>query len=315
MRFRELRSILQRVVLVGVPACTSSSPPQRCGNVGHYDVTIANPPPPMELRVESCRADVDTCPDLCQAVATEKSVIGSVTGCNVTFDAQHAYVSIDTTSFCGTGRMPVGLVPVHRERAADAGAWLARAAWLEAASVPAFVFLARELDLHGAPQALVGAALVAANDEIRHAALVGSLARRYGAQPPPAEVAGFAPRALEALAIENAVEGCVRETWGAALALRQSIDARDAEARAAFAAIANDEIRHAELGWAIDRWASERLDAAANARVDAARAAAARALLDSPPDPALPALGLPDEVEHRALRARAHAALWDGGVA
>jgi hypothetical protein len=320
MRFGELRSILQRVVLVGLPACTdsgSSVPPvQNCGTATHHDLTveIASAAPPMQLRIESCQVDADACPDVCAAMAT--NVNGTTTSCNVTFDSANAYIVMDTTSFCGgTGRMPAGLVAVLRDRRATAGAWLAHAAWLEAASVPAFVMLARELEAHRAPRELIAAALAAAGDEIRHAAIVGALARRYGAQPAPVEVAVQSPRSLEALAIENAVEGCVRETWGAALALWQSHSARDPEVRAAFAAIAGDELRHAELGWAIDRWARTRLDAAAVARIDAARAIAVNALLAAPPDPELGELGLPEAGAYRALRTRAHRALWTGGVA
>jgi len=317
MRFGELRSILQRVVLVGLPACTDSGTVQRCSGSYHYDYTvdIATAAPPMELRVESCRADVDACPDLCEALLAANNAQGSQTKCAVTFDATHAYAVIDTSTFCGTGRMPAGLVAVHRDRRATVGAWLAHAAWLEAASVPAFVLLARELEQHGAPRELIAAALIAARDEIRHTAIVGDLARRYGAQPSPAQVATVPPRTLEAIAIENAIEGCVRETWGAALALWQSHAARDPQARIAFSEIARDELRHAELGWAIDAWARTQLDDAAIARVAAARAVAVRALLEAPPDPELPELGIPDGREQLALRTRVHHVLWMGGVA
>ncbi len=317
MRFGELRSILQRVVLVGLPACTDTSTVNRCSAATHHDYTVdmASATPALQLRVESCRVDVDACPDLCSVLTDANQLPGTPTTCNVTFDSSHAYVAMDNTTFCGTGRVPAGLIAVHRDRRATAGAWLAHAAWLEAASVPAFVLLARELEAHGAPRELVAAALAAAKDEIRHAAMVGALARRYGAPPPPAEVATQPPRSLEALAIENAVEGCVRETWGAALALWQSHAARDPEARDAFATIARDELSHAELGWAIDCWAHTRLDAAAAARVAAARALAVRALLEAAFDPALPELGLPDARVQLALRTRVHHALWTGGVA
>ncbi len=313
MRFRQLREVLQCVVLAGLPACTIG-PSFHCDPT-HDELAIALPSdPPTQLRVESCRVDVDACTELCAYATSTSATVGTVT-CKVTFDAEHAYLSIDTQPRCVGGRMPAGLVQMPRDRVASPGAWLARVAWLEAASVPAFVFLARELEGHLAPRELIAAARAAVGDEIRHAALVGGLARRFGGQPAPAQVEAQAARSLEALAIENAVEGCVRETWGAALALRQSLAARDPEVRVAFAAIARDELRHAALGWAIDRWARTRLDDAARARVTLARAAAARALLDEPPDPEMPLLGLPDSREYRALRARVHDALWAGGVA
>lgn len=77
---------------------------------------------------------------------------------------------------------------------------------------------------------------------------------------------------LEELARANAVEGCVRETWGAAVATWQAQAAADPAIRAVMARIAPDETKHATLSRAIDRWAMRRLDAAARARVAAARA-------------------------------------------
>ena len=52
-------------------------------------------------------------------------------------------------------------------------------------------------------------------------------------------------RELEAIAIENAVEGCVRESFGALLATWQAKTAGDARVRAAMKRIARDETRHA----------------------------------------------------------------------
>jgi hypothetical protein len=77
-------------------------------------------------------------------------------------------------------------------------------------------------------------------------------------------------RSLEAIAAENAVEGVVRETFGAAVALWQAKHARDAEVRAALRRIADDECRHAELSWRVARWARTRLPREAHARIDAA---------------------------------------------
>ena len=64
----------------------------------------------------------------------------------------------------------------------DLGWWvvLIVAAWLEAASIPAFIYLARELDLHGAPSGLARAALAAARDEIRHARVMYRLLEGLG---------------------------------------------------------------------------------------------------------------------------------------
>jgi hypothetical protein len=74
------------------------------------------------------------------------------------------------------------------------------------------------------------------------------------------------------MAIENAVEGCVRETYGALVLAWQAAHAEDRELRGAFARVARDEARHAALSWALDRWLGARLEAPARARVTRARA-------------------------------------------
>lgn len=177
--------------------------------------------------------------------------------------------------FVCEGRRPEGLCSdgaVSRQ-VPILGALFAKMAHLEAASVPAFERLAEELAAHGAPARLVRAARRAALEEVRHARSMAELAERHGAEMPEVTVAPFSARSLEALALENAVEGCVRETFGALLAGWQARGAEDAAVREALAAIAPDEQRHAELSWAIDAWAQGRLSPDARARIQAARRA------------------------------------------
>ena len=81
-------------------------------------------------------------------------------------------------------------------------------------------------------------------------------------------------RSLEALAIENAVEACVGETWSALVASWQAIHAPSEELRSTFSKIASDETRHAELARDLHAWAMDRLDADAQGRVHAAAEAA-----------------------------------------
>ena len=100
MRFRDLRKILLGAVLAALPAC-SGSPPVPCGGPvtnSHYDVTVSKPSPSLQFHIESCRLDADACPDLCNAVVQSSNVSGSVTKCEISFDAQNTYASIDTTS-------------------------------------------------------------------------------------------------------------------------------------------------------------------------------------------------------------------------
>jgi hypothetical protein len=152
-------------------------------------------------------------------------------------------------------------------------------AHLEAASVPAFAHLERELRAHGAPERLLAGARRARLDEERHACMMSDLARAAGARMPVVEVAPMAVRPLDEIAIENAVEGCVREALGALAASEQARTARDPVLSTVLAGIAVDEARHASLAWAVDRWASRGLSAAARRRVHAARLTEARSLL------------------------------------
>lgn len=329
MQFRELRRTLQSIVLATLPAaCGVGSVGDSldgetsgdCGKTVAKAFVFHTPSdPPLDLRVESCRVDADACGDLC-ALLMSRAGLNYPDNCAVRFDGPDVevyasyWVAIAGPGCPAEGRRPAGLVTPRGLVASNAvGAWLAQAAWLEAASIPAFVYLARELDACGAPRGLARAALAAARDEIRHAQVMSLLARRFGATPPIADVPQPKPRSLEEMAIENAVEGCVRETWGALVAMWQANRARDAELRSVFAAISVDEARHAALAWQIDQWIRTRLDAPAHARIDAARQAAIRELFDGGDSEALAILGLPHGLEATRLIERTQQSLW--GVA
>jgi hypothetical protein len=173
---------------------------------------------------------------------------------------------------CATdGRVPEGLQEARVEARCALGAHFAEMAWLEAASVPAFLRLADELKAHGAPEALIRAARRSAGDEVRHTRAAGELARRHGASVPEVELEPFSERSLEEMLLENAREGCVRETYGAVVAAWQAQHAQDAQVREELRRIAADELRHSELAWAVADWAAERLTPEAQQRVRDAR--------------------------------------------
>jgi hypothetical protein len=86
-----------------------------------------------------------------------------------------------------------------------------------------------------------------------------------------------AARPLCDIAVENAVEGCVRETYGALAASWQAVKAADPEVRDAMRTIARDEVRHAALSFRLHRWLAPRLGAEDQARI---RAEARRAIED-----------------------------------
>jgi hypothetical protein len=185
--------------------------------------------------------------------------------------------------FGGGGRRPVGLRQPRTLRAPASStcrvaAYFAQMAHDEAASVHAFVRMQDELSRHGAPLALVAAATRSARDERRHARVMARRAHALGASVAPARVRRRSERSLEAIARENAVEGCVRETFGALLMRWQAAHATDASLRRSFGRIAADETRHAALSWEVARWADARIDARARARITAARSRAVRTL-------------------------------------
>src|SRR5439155_17831135 len=98
-----------------------------------------------------------------------------------------------------------------------------------------------------------------------------ALARRFGGAYAPPTVHAREARSLEGIAVDNAVEGCVRETYGALVATYQAENAKDAAVRAAMKRIAREEIRHAALSWQLDGWLAGRLDRAARERVARAK--------------------------------------------
>jgi hypothetical protein len=205
----------------------------------------------------------------------------------------------------GVGRRPAGLRPGRSPRGTSVSRHFEAMAHLEAASVHAFERLARELRAHGAPPALVRTARRSARDEVRHARLAGGLAKRFGGKPAKAYVRRHGVRSMGRMAKENAVEGCVHETYGALVALWQATHARDPHVRSCMRTIAKDELRHAALAWTIAEWAEQRLDASGRARVMAARSRALHEL-GLQVEAAAPSLvrdvvGLPSCGEARAL--------------
>lgn len=170
------------------------------------------------------------------------------------------------------GRRPDGLERGRHDRSAGTLArYFAEICHLEGAAVVAFVLLERELREHRAPEELVARAARAARDEVRHAAATGQLARRFGGELSPVSVKLHATRSLFHVALENAVEGCVRETYGALAAHWQARVASDEAARRAWSDIAREETEHAELSRDIDAWLQPQLSAEQRAQIARAR--------------------------------------------
>jgi hypothetical protein len=220
------------------------------------------------LQESSPPNDGTLCETLCKVYALE---------CSLGEDGTNSLVQCFSFERCGGGRRPGGLAAAARTEASALGAYFARAAWLEAASVDAFQILREELAAHAAPQELIDGAVRAAADERRHAAMMSALASRFGASAPQPVVARVAVRSIVDIAVENAIEGCVGETLAALTARYQSRTASDASVRAAMGRIARDELRHAALAWGVAEWAWARLRADERERVRAAMRRAVRA--------------------------------------
>lgn len=200
--------------------------------------------------------------------------------------------------FCAVGRRVEAFAPQPAEGGDAVGAYLAAVAQLEAASVAAFARLAHELSAHGAPAGLVAEARRAAHDERRHARDTARLARARGARVPRLPRLSTAPRDLRAMAVDNAAEGCVRETFGALVATWQAAHAAAPDIARVMDGIALEETRHAALSWSVAAWLDGVLDDEGRAAVHTARATAAAGLLDELSAPVDPRLvrdaGMPD---------------------
>ncbi len=258
-----------------VPFCSSAWPP--CG----YDGGVLSP--------QECSA---ICPH-------DSGATGF--GCSATTVGG---VEVIACNCAHTGRRPAGL-SAPPPRGSTVGTFLAHCAWLEAASVHAFRHLERELASHGAPAKLVARAARAAREEIRHTATTSRLARHFGAEVTVPQLPRGPVRSLQDIAIENAVEGCVREAYGALVAMWMAERAADPEIRRAFALIAREEAGHAELAWRVDAWIQPQLDAAGRAAATRARheaLALLRAEVGQEPSRELRAhAGVPDASEARRL--------------
>jgi hypothetical protein len=181
-------------------------------------------------------------------------------------------------------------------------AW-ANAGAAEHASVAAFGRLALQLLALGAPAALVRDVHRAALDELGHAELCWSLARRFGESvesPGPFPFSEPVATNLDLAELAAAVvrDGCIEETLGAHLALELARSAPEADVRAAMTTIAGEEAQHAVLSFRILAWALQ----AGGARV---RAAVREAFAELRLPLALAELALRTGVEVSALCAAA----------
>lgn len=147
--------------------------------------------------------------------------------------------------------------PAQRDRLA---AHWTRAALAEHASVASFARFTLHLMAIGAPPQLLLESHRAGIDEIEHAKLCFRLAGRFSGAPVgpgPLPMAGdvLGPTDLISVTLAAVREACVGETLSALEAAEARDLATDPEVREVLGAIAEDEARHAELGWQFVQWA------------------------------------------------------------
>lgn len=271
--------------------------------------------------IDDCLEKKTDCQALCLAVYQEMyGEYSEYDACKAFFpnrdEIELRYVTIRRDCDDGSvdGRRPPGLVGAVSRATSDIGHKLAAMARLEEASIPAFLWLATELEHHGAPMDLVRRARQAAVDEVLHTRLAWAMAARYGAVAPRAVVdLPVAPRSLEDIAVENMVEGCVRETYGALIALYQSQHAQDSQVRGFMKRIAEEEAEHAQLGADIDSW----VRAIRPRLVPALEAARVRGIEElrvgienEESVEVRTQLGLPSSSDHRTLFAALEDSIW-----
>jgi hypothetical protein len=165
----------------------------------------------------------------------------------------------ERADWCDTARPRVDhLTP--SERAELAQHWT-KLGQMEHASIAAFARFSLQLLALGAPPDLVEACTRALADETAHAKLCFGIASAYAARaigPGPLDVAN----SLDVTSLADIVdlvilEGCIGETTAALEALESAETATDPVIRHAYARIAADEQRHAELAFRFVQWAVE----------------------------------------------------------
>ncbi len=272
------------------------------------DSTITDCHLPYDYSATTDDAGVTTCPT--PDAGNTITLTCQVTHSEGTYSSGCPVAGRRTEGVSG-GRDPLG--------SASVGAFFAQCAALEATAVIAFRRLVDELDALGAPRELVERAQRAVRDELDHTDAMSWLAARCGESVPVVQHERLALRPLFEVALENAVEGRVRETFGAAVALHQARGAVDGTTRRILARIAEEEREHAELAVDLERWFATQLSAAELVRIEEAKRAAIvelHAAHGGETDPVLvTCAGLPTRAEALAILDGLERLVWSPAAA
>ncbi len=194
-------------------------------------------------------------------------------------------------------------LPLSRKARRALARWWSEIGSLEHASVASFSRFALELMAIGAPPELLIEAQRSAADEIEHARLAFGLASAYAGEavgPGALSMSGLRvssdPAEILASLIEDA---CVNETLASAEARAAADACVDPVVRELLVRIADDEARHAALGWRCLRWLLEQhpeLSEQARQAFDQVQLRPVGAGLD------LAALGMPSPAARQAIQ-------------
>ena len=296
-----LLTILAVVPLTGCPSVWNCDPPEERFELDQA-VTAASLDAIIEHYTIYDSWDALECETVCRHIYEQQRgwQTGSVDSCELTLpenpdgSGEPGHITCNGTGyeyFC-EGRRPLGHVEGGDRDCGDpVGRTLAAMAYLEAASVLAFEQLAEQLVGFGAPEQLIDRCRVAAEQERAHARWLTIVAERHGASVPVAAQTPVA-QALFDVALHNAVEGCVHETFAALLAACRAERATSPVLRRVFAKIAADEAAHGQLAWDLHAWLQSRLPCEQAAVV----AAAQRLALARLPERACELASLPAEL-------------------
>ncbi len=306
---------------LGSPACApvSARVVSDAGDCAEYKLLPCGAPKSFVSWSDQCNFSLNDCNTVCKRMGRACHLYED--SCSDGGIPKRANLIVECAICPGSvGRRPEGFVPGAARPHADeplVASYFGELARLEHASIAAFERLASELSAHGAPSELVASAHAARRDEVRHTSAMRRLALRAGGDAArtheDCDATPRTTRSLEEIAIENAVEGCVRETLGAFVAVWQAEHAPDRTVARTFRTVARDEMRHAALAWAVDAWAQERLSPQARVTVERARDAAVEELLresERTTPQELAAAGVPESAVQRAMVAALTASLW-----
>mgnify|MGYP000088379020 FL=1 len=232
------------------------------------------------------------------------------------------YTAVHSTYTCPRpvlGRLPNGLHLTNNQAVTQSsvnviGQYLADMTAMETAAITAFYYLSRELEAYAAPAELIARAREAVLEETRHSEMAALLAASFDAEMPEISVDDFCLRPLYEIALENAVEGCVNETFAAACGLWQSEYAQLDVFRKVIGHITEEEMGHAALSWDIHQWIMPQLSQAEQEQIHRAQASAVDSLVDDFKQESNPVLhqafGLPTKEDATRLFTQLKNSVW-----